>query len=154
MVMKRIVVFGLVVAALWTAQSLWLGTKQPEISSALAVREVNGGALAASELRRFEGLKDGAHLLAGALTLLAAWVCFAPWARRGLQRARRALAQTKFGRFFGGTALPALLLLAVATGCIQPFDRPEYVEIDTSGTGLLLPLESGATPQERVPSRD
>jgi hypothetical protein len=152
--MKRIVVFGLVVASLWTAQTLWLSTRQAEISSALALHQVNGGALAASELRRFEALKDWANILASALTLLAAWGCFAPWLRQGWLKAWRALGQTKLGRSLGGAGLPALLLLAMASGCIQPFDRPEYVEIDTSETGFLIPLEGDPGQQARFASED
>ncbi|MBI1247463.1 hypothetical protein GC197_06395 [bacterium] len=39
-----------------------------------------------------------------------------------------------------------LTLLLVSTGC-QPYDRPEFEEIDTSETGFLIPLE-GATEEQ------
>ena len=38
-------------------------------------------------------------------------------------------------------AVGMLCLLGNLTGCVKPYDRPEYVEIDTSETGFLIPLE-------------
>src|SRR5438445_529149 len=40
--MKRIIIFATVSAILWTAESLWLSARQPEISKALALQQVNG----------------------------------------------------------------------------------------------------------------
>lgn len=147
-------VFGLVVGAVWTAETLWLTGPQPEISSALAVREVNGGSAAARELRGFEALKDSAPAIAGVLTLLAALWCVAPWALKVGQRLRNTLAQGKPGRFLSLAALPALLAMGLSTGCIKPYDRPEYVEIDTSDTGFLIPLEGDTAQQARFQSED
>ena len=39
-----------------------------------------------------------------------------------------------------GTTLMSLFLIALLSGC-TPFDKPEFVEIDTSETGFLIPLE-------------
>jgi hypothetical protein len=148
--MKRIMVFGLVAATVWTAESLWLATWQPQTASALAVRQIDGGNSATNDLRRFESLKDSAHVVAAGLTWLAAVWCFAPWARAGLQALRR----TKLGRFFGASTLPVLLLGVLTAGCVKPYDRPEYVEIDTSETGFLIPLEGDTTQQARFQSED
>lgn len=41
--MKRIIIFGLLAAILWTAENIWLSARQPEISKALALQQVNGG---------------------------------------------------------------------------------------------------------------
>jgi hypothetical protein len=152
--MKRVIVFGLVATIVWAAENLWLAARQPQIASALAVRQVNGGTPAANQLREFEALKDSVHLLAGCIILLAATGCFAPWIQRAAQAARRALAGTRLGRLFSGPALLALSVLALTSGCMKPFDRPEYVEIDTSETGFLIPLEGDTTAQARFQSED
>jgi hypothetical protein len=39
-------------------------------------------------------------------------------------------------------------------GCVKPYDKPEYVEIDTSDTGFLIPLEGDTTQQARFESVD
>ena len=152
--MKRLVLFGLAAATIWTAETLWLSSKQPEISSALAMRQFNGGASAARDLRRFESLKDGASVAAGALTLLAAGLCFGAPLRRAWLRARLSPAGSKLARFLGGASLPVLLIAVLGSGCMKTYDRPEYVEIDTSETGFLIPLEGDTGVQARFQSED
>ena len=39
-------------------------------------------------------------------------------------------------------------------GCIRTYDSPEYVEIDTSDTGFLIPLEGDSTKQAQFESVD
>ena len=48
---------------------------------------------------------------------------------------------------------PALVLIGTS-GCIRSYDRPEYVEIDTSETGFLIPLEGDTAEQVRFQSVD
>ena len=35
----------------------------------------------------------------------------------------------------------AIILVAIVTTGCKPYDQPEFVEIDTSETGFLIPLE-------------
>jgi hypothetical protein len=46
-----------------------------------------------------------------------------------------------------------LLALPFINGC-KPYDRPEYVEIDTSDTGFLIPLEGDTAQQDKFQSED
>src|SRR5437879_3229558 len=101
--MKRIVIFGLLAAILWTAENIWLSARQPEISKALALQQVNGGNEAARHLREFELLKDGLHVLTGSLTLLAALACFSAWLRQGVTSLSQKLSRS------GARGLVALL---------------------------------------------
>src|SRR5438552_3859896 len=94
-VMKRIIVFGLAAAVVWAAENFWLAARQPQISSALAVDQLNGGAPAATRLREFEALKDSVHVLCGCLIALAAAACFPQAIKRAAQAARRHLSQTR-----------------------------------------------------------
>src|SRR2546422_4088407 len=132
--MKRIIVLGWVAPVGGAAKNFWLASRQPQISSTLAVRQLNGGTPAVTRLREFEALKDSVHVAGGCLIVLAAAGCFAPWLRRAAQAAHRALGPTRLGRFFSGPALVAVSALALTSGCMKPFDRPEHVEIDTSDT--------------------
>jgi hypothetical protein len=47
-----------------------------------------------------------------------------------------------------------VLFVGSMTGCMKPYDRPEYIEIDTSETGFLIPLEGDGTQQARFQSED
>jgi hypothetical protein len=45
-------------------------------------------------------------------------------------------------------------LLLLASGCVRQYDRPEYVEVDTSETGFLIPLEGDTAEQVKFQSED
>lgn len=150
--MKRMIIFGLVAAAVYTAESLWLSARQPELAKTLALQQVNGGTTAARKLREFEALKDGVHLLAGLVILLAAAACFSSALRKGFAQLRQRLSQ----HGFRGTSLllGSVLVLLGTSGCMRPYDTPEYVEIDTSETGFLIPLEGDSAEQVKFQSED
>ena len=145
--MKRIVVFVMAAATLWTAENWWLSARQADTATVLALAQMTGGDPAARELREFTATKDMLHVGVGVLTLVLAWACFGAWAK---------LAWTKGREQF--TKATALLLLGAlplfGAGCIKPYDRPEYVEIDTSDTGFLIPLEGETGTQTRFQSED
>jgi len=150
--MKRIIIFTTVAAILWTAESLWLSARQPEISKTLALQQINGGTDAARRLREFESLKDSLHVLVGTLLALAAVGCFNASLRKRLAQFRQRLSQ---GRVQGLLALAcSISFLALTSGCVRQYDRPEYIEIDTSDTGFLIPLEGDSTEQVKFQSED
>ncbi len=152
--MKRIVVFGLVTGTAWAAERFWLSSTQPKLTSSLAVQQLNGGEAVAEKLRTMQNYADAVPVIAWAVTVGAAIVCFAPWWRKVGGFFRSVFAQTTLAKKLGKVALLALLPLPLTTGCIKPFDRPEYVEIDTSETGFLIPLEGDATQQAKFQSED
>lgn len=145
--LKRTLVFlgiALVVAGL---ETWWLGGRQPQTSAALALGQLEASDAAAAALRQFEADKDLVHVVAGAITLVTAWLCFGRYARSAIERLK--------ARFVGRwTLLLGLLSLAGATGCMKPYDKPEFIEIDTSETGFLIPLEGDATQQAKFQSED
>ncbi len=122
--MKRIIIFGILAAVLLTAR----------------------------RLREFESLKDGLHVLVGALLVLAAMGCFNASLRRGFANLWQRLSRTGFHGLF--VLLCPLSLAVMASGCMRQYDRPEYVEIDTSETGFLIPLEGDTTEQVKFQSED
>src|ERR1051325_2977483 len=86
LLMKRFMVFGLLAAALWTAENWWLNARQVDVSIALALDQLNGGDSAARELRSFEILKDSIHVVASLGTLLAAVFLLGPLVRQHCTR--------------------------------------------------------------------
>jgi hypothetical protein len=143
--MKRILMFALTAAVLWTAENWWLNTQQADLSVRLALNQVNGGQTAARALRAFQCLKDSTHIVAGLLTLFAAILILGPLGSSAGARLRKL-----FGR--GGAPVLLAVLLASTSGCLKPYDRPEYVEIDTSETGFLIPLEGDTAQQAKFQS--
>jgi regulator of protease activity HflC (stomatin/prohibitin superfamily) len=145
--MKRIVLFVIAAGTVWTAENWWLNTQQASLASSLALAQFSGGDAAARELRAFEALKDSAHWVASTVTLIAAWLCFGAWLRAAFEKVQ--------ARFAKAAALPALLAVPLlAGGCMKPYDRPEYVEIDTAETGFLIPLEGDTGAQAKFQSED
>lgn len=143
----RLLLFTLLAGTVWAAETWWLTDRQPDVSSSLAVRQINGGNTAASDMRMFDAGKNAVQVFGAVAIILAAMLCFGGDARRTIEKLsnhRSKVAMVAIGVFcmFG------------MTGCMKPFDRPEYVEIDTSETGFLIPLEGDGTQQARFQSED
>ena len=145
--MKRIAVFVMAAATLWTAENWWLNARQADSATALALAQMAGGNPPARALREFTATKDLVHIAVGVLMLLLAWACFGAWAKAAWAKARARLVKP-------ATLLALGALPLFAGGCLKPFDRPEYVEIDTSETGFLIPLEGETGAQTRFQSED
>jgi len=148
--MKRTLVFLLAAASIWAVENVWLSVRQPEISRTLALQQVNGGTVAARRLREFESFKDGLQVMAGALTAFAAAACFSGSFRKGIGYLRQRVSDRRYCLALFGS----ITLLVGTSGCIRPYDRPEYIEIDTSDTGFLIPLEGDQTEQVKFQSED
>ncbi len=143
----RLVLFTLFTSVVWSAETWWLNASQPQTSTMLALQQLSGGNGSAADLRVFDAGKDAVPVFAGLATLFMAWLCFGEYVRR-------AVAKLSERRFKATTV--ALLVFSVfgLTGCLKPYDRPEYIEIDTSETGFLIPLEGDGTQQARFQSED
>ena len=154
--MKRMVIFGLAVAVLWTAEDWWLNSWQTDLSSRLALNQLNGGGGAARELRSFQWRKDRIHLVSALAVLATAGVLWAAPARRLARRITAAWARKSSAKHLRDAAplLIAVPMLALSGGCIKPYDRPEYIEIDTSETGFLIPLEGDGSQQAKFQSEE
>jgi hypothetical protein len=133
-------VFGLVVVSVVALERIWLNAIQPPASAHLAIEQLNGDDAALRNLRLFESYKDAGNIVAVFLVLCAAWVL---GSRPGWSSRRRP---------------PAILVAALFAfglgGCIRPYDRPEYAEIDTSETGFLIPLEGDSGVQAKFQSEE
>lgn len=143
----RILLLGLFTGMIWAAETWWLTDRQPDDSSMLAVRQINGGSTAASDVRIFDAGKNAIQICGALACLLAGLLCFG-------DRARRALDKLRSQKSKAATIAIGMICVFGLTGCMKPFDRPEYVEIDTSETGFLIPLEGDGTQQARFQSED
>jgi hypothetical protein len=154
--MKRILLFGILAAVIWTSENWWLSTQQADTSTRLALAQLSDSAQDARALRSFQALKDWVHLTAALAMLAAAVLILGPLARRLSAHALGTPFGMRVRRFLGttGPVIVALTALVFTSGCIKPYDRPEYVEIDTSETGFLIPLEGDNTQQARFQSEE
>jgi hypothetical protein len=154
--MKRILLFGVLAAVIWTGENWWLSTQQADTSARLALEQFNDSAQDARALRSFQSLKDNIHLGAALAILLAAVFTLGPLARRLAKLAANTPMGARVRKFFGSVApvIAGLMALLFTSGCIKSYDRPEYVEIDTSETGFLIPLEGDNTQQAKFQSEE
>lgn len=51
-------------------------------------------------------------------------------------------------------SLLLVTVLATGVGCLKPYDKPEFVEIETSETGYLIPLEGETEKQQKFDSEE
>jgi len=142
-----VIVFALAVTGIYAAETWWSSADQPEQSARLAIQQLNGANPEMRALRTFETAKDAANLGAAGAVLVAAGVCFGRYLRAGLLKLRSRLTEV----------IPVILVLVMLsglTGCVRSYDRPEYVEIDTSETGFLIPLEGENAQQAKFQSEE
>ena len=146
---RRLGIFLCLSAFVGGLEVWWACAQQPKSATSLAVQQLNDSNSAAAELRAFEAAKNSIHVAAGMIVLLAALVCFGGYVKAAFHK----LFEKIKARRAAATALTLLALLSL-TGCIKPFDKPEYIEIDTSETGFVIPLEGDSKQQAKFQSED
>jgi hypothetical protein len=124
----------------------WSALQEPSLAANLAVQQLSASETSAARVRCLNEATSAFQSLEFVLTVLAMAICFAPWAGRLAGAVKR-----RAGRLVCLFLASTVLLLV--SGC-KPFDRPEYVEIDTSETGFLIPLECDSGAQARFQSED
>ena len=134
--LTKFVLFVGLYTLVWGGETYWLNGLQPGGSARMAVAQLNGGDQAFQKLRRYESIKEGAHTLAPIILILGGFIIFSARGRKG-----RALA----------LSWAPMLALGIS-GCVRPYDTPEYVLIDTSETGFLIPLEGNTGDQAKFES--
>ena len=147
MYVKRLIMFTLAMFAVWSLETWWINSRQPEVSTTFALRQFDGTDASAANVRQFEAGKDAVHLIAFAVSVLAAWICFGSQMKTALNKITARVLKAS-------PMIIGLLCVAGLTGCMKPYDKPEFVEVDTSETGFLIPLEGDATTQEKFQSEE
>ncbi|MDB6066009.1 MAG: Band 7 protein [Pedosphaera sp.] len=147
-IVLRIMLFAWFAVTVWAAEIWWLTGSQPAVAAKLAIGQLNGDDSAAMAMRMFNASQGSVHFVAGMAILLAGILFFG-------KDVVSVLAKLK-GRLFRVATVVVLGLFSAfgLTGCLKSYDRPEYVEIDTSETGFLIPLEGDGTQQARFQSED
>jgi hypothetical protein len=130
------------------AESAWWALSQPDRATHVAVAQVNGGEAAWRDLLAWQTFHQWPGFLAeGIVAIILGW-----WAAPYVAASVRMLAASRARRIT--RVLPLVAVAFASGGCVKPFDKPEYVEIDTSETGFLIPLEGDSTQQARFESVD
>ncbi len=139
---------GLLAAGLITvasaANTAWLALAQPHRAASIAIAQVNGAAAEWRDLLAWHTLHQWPNLLAqGIIAATLAW-----WVKPYVVAFLRAWN----ARRHTTRMLPLVALAFALGGCVKSYDKPEYVEIDTSDTGFLIPLEGDTTQQAHFES--
>jgi len=138
---RKLVVFVVMVSVAIAIERAWLNVVQPQIATQVAIEQVNGNDNAFRQLRLFEtykGIADAAVIIVA--FAVACWLAIRP------RRSSR--------RDWPHLMLVSTMSIFAMTGCIRPYDRPEYAEIDTSETGFLIPLEGNTGTQAKFQSEE
>ena len=144
---------GLLAAGLITTASIantaWLVLAQPQAGSKVAIAQVNGGEEQWRELLTWHAMHQWPNFLAqGIIAATLAW-----WVKPYVVAFLRAWSANRTASRITKT-LPIVALALALGGCVKSYDKPEYVEIDTSETGFLIPLEGDSAKQARFESVD
>ncbi|MCE9609499.1 MAG: hypothetical protein K8R23_04670 [Chthoniobacter sp.] len=143
---------GLLAAGLITTASVAeiaaLTLAQPQPATDLAIAQVNGGNPAWHHLLAWQAVHQWPTFLAEAVTALT----FAWWVKPYLLTLFQTWSIGRTRRL--PRLLPLVALAFTLGGCVKSYDKPEYVEIDTSDTGFLIPLEGDSAKQARFESVD
>ena len=137
---KKLMVFVAVVVCAIAMERFWLNAIQPSVSTQLAISQLNGSDDAFRQLRLFEVCKEAGDAVIVFIAIATAW-----WLARKTRPA--------------STQWPTLIAIGTMSifgmsGCIRPYDTPEYAEIDTSETGFLIPLEGNSGHQAKFQSEE
>ena len=139
---------GLIIIAS-IANTAWLVLAQPQTGSKVAIAQVNGAEDQWRELLTWHAMHQWPNFLAqGIIATTLAW-----WVKPYVGAFLRAWSANRTARRIT-RMLPLVALTLTLSGCVKSYDKPEYVEIDTSETGFLIPLEGDSTKQARFESVD
>lgn len=142
---RRCLLFAGVSTLAYFGQIFWLHYAQPQIATPLAVAQFQSGASPWRAMLAWQASHQLPSFVAEGIVLGAALWCFVPPLVTGwlaLRAKRRTLTRMT----------PAIFAALLLGGCMKAYDRPEYVEVDTSETGFLIPLEGDSTLQARFES--
>lgn len=86
---KRTVIFIVLLVAIWTAETVYYSAVQPQVSTQLSVDALNGGNAEANNLRVAQQVHNEVPLVAGGLTLGAGLLCYGSYIKRGIAASKK-----------------------------------------------------------------
>ena len=131
------------------AQTAWLALAQPYPAARTAIAQVNGGEAEWRDLLAWQAWHQWPSFLAEAIIALTLVWWVRPYAIALLRAWSATHTHNRVTR-----VLPLVAVAFTLGGCMKSYDKPEYVEIDTSDTGFLIPLEGDSAKQARFESVD
>ncbi len=151
----RCLLFAGISTVAYFGQKLWLEYFDPQLATPLALAQMQSGSDAWRKLAAWQAAHQLPAFAAEGIVALTAIACFGTplW---NLGKALLVMAASR-GRTRSKLLLTPLVATALALsagGCMKPYDKPEHVEIDTSDTGFLIPLEGETGEQTKFESVD
>ncbi|MEY2479111.1 MAG: hypothetical protein QOI04_38 [Verrucomicrobiota bacterium] len=134
-------VFVAVVVCAIAMERFWLNAIQPNISTQLAIHQLNGNDADFRQLRLFETYKEAGDAAIIVIAIVTAWLLVSKTRRDATRR-------------WPTLTIVATMSIFALNGCVRPYDTPEYSEIDTSETGFLIPLEGNSGSQAKFQSEE
>ena len=126
---KRIALFCCLCVPALVIYAGWQYAVQPDVGAKLSVAAVNGGNAAANAVRTYDAASSAPDIALGAYAFVAGLLCFGGTIRRAMARHRKSAGATT-----------AALLIGTGIGCSK-YNTPEYVDVDTSQSAFVVPLE-------------
>lgn len=127
-----------IIAAAASALTLYGAVRGP-LDGAVAVRQLNGGALDAAAAGAMPDLARKLVKLWSELSLVAVWLSWLALTLR--ERRRFEISERMLDAMKKGTALLTILMALTLAGCMKPFDKPEFAEIKPNETAYLVAME-------------
>ena len=155
----RVIVFGLLLAALFLMTWLLNSIVYPEVGTELALRQVNDPSGQASvAMRVWYGAPELVLLLVGAVVMIG-FVMFLPELKKLWSRAYSWVYREHLNPYKGQKNTTPLifaaltLFLASSHGC-GPAELPVYVNVESNETAFVVPLEGDLGKQVKFDSAD
>jgi hypothetical protein len=151
----RCLLFAGISTVAYLGQKIWLQFAEPQLAVPYALAQLESGMDGWRKLSAWQAAHQLPTFAAEGLVVLAALGCFG----RPVWMLGRTVLAWISGRFKApakslAVPLAAAVLALSGSGCMKPYDRPEHVEIDTSETGFLIPLEGEGGAQTKFESVD
>jgi len=114
-----------------------------EVSTDLALEQVNGDDAAAAKLRGWQSQKGLFEFAVMIICLVVIVVTFWSEIKFLVRKSMRS-----------APVILGCLLVITMSSCRRPYDAPEYVEVDTNETAFVIPLEGSADKQVQFESAE
>ncbi len=152
----RCLLFAGISTIAYVGQKFWVQFADPQIATPLALAQMESGFDAWRKLATWQAAHQLPSFAAEGIVILTALLLFGRpvwmFGRTIIvalnERRRKEPAKLLF------VPLAAVALALSASGCVRPYDKPEHVEIETSETGFLIPLEGDTGTQTKFESVD
>jgi hypothetical protein len=152
----RCLLFAGISTLAYLGQKFWVQFADPQVATPLALAQLESGLDSWRKLATWQAAHQLPSFAAEGIVVLTALLLFGrpAWMfGRTLVVALYERRRKEPSKLVLAPFVAATLALSMS-GCVRPFDKPELVEIETSETGFLIPLEGDTGTQTKFESMD